>query len=66
MREVEKLAQIENLINEVKASGYGEIIITITDGQITYAKKTEAFKFSSELNLTKNEMYARVGVYKIL
>lgn len=49
-REIEKLACIENLINEVKEHGFGEIAITITDGQITFVKKTEAIKWELEVN----------------
>lgn len=40
IRELDKLAEIENHINTVKESGYGEITITVTNGQITDCKHT--------------------------
>ena len=47
-REIEKLALIETLINEVKENGFGEVVITIQDGCIVYAKKTERVQFTSQ------------------
>ena len=50
-RENEKLAHIERMIEEVKENGFGEVVITINDGQITYARKTEATKWPLVVNV---------------
>lgn len=49
LHEPEKLAEIENMIGEVKAKnngrGYGEVLITIQDGQIVYSKPSYTQKW---------------------
>lgn len=49
LHEPEKLADIENMIGEIKAKnnghGHGEVVITIQDGQIVYAKPSYSKKW---------------------
>lgn len=53
-REIEKLATIERMIEEVKTAGFGEVLITINDGKIAYCRKTEATKWS--VNIGENKV----------
>lgn len=50
-REVEKLAIIERLINEVKTHGYGGIEIKIKDGHITHVRPYMDHHWSNDLTV---------------
>lgn len=60
-REIDKLATIEKMIDEVKQSGFGEVLITINDGKIAYCRKTEATKWS--VNIGENKvLLTKIGL----
>lgn len=58
-REPAKLAAVERQIEEVKESGFGTILITVANGQITDSKFTigEHWSVVSPEELTRNEVH---------